>query len=713
MGSQNRSIRFKIFLLLLLPLLSLSALWGFALNLTVGDGQALLRANTLYQTIGVTSTDLGLQLQAERAQSAVAVTTRQLTQELGAQRAGTDKSVARFQKSAVEAGDAILPDLRGSLDTLNGELNRLGSIRADIDGGNSSRLTSLNEYNRVLDAIFRLYDHLISLPDLQIFQQASSLQAMGNAREIIAREHALVSGALIDHRVTEPELTEFTEYVATRKFLAARGQAGLDTALRKPYEQIFAGEAFRDFTAMETRIIATGAPPADAAAWNATVDRLTVQLDRLGVSSSEVLSGRALDAAGATMVKIGSAGGLGLIAVLASIIISVRFGRRLAGELAALRSAAVELSDERLPGLVDRLSRGEEVNVKEEAKPLKVSGAAEIVDVAKAFGSVQRTAVRAAVSQAAMRRGIGQVFLNLARRKQGLLHRQLALLDGMQRRTHDPDRLEELFRLDHLTTRMRRHAESLIILSGAAPGRAWRKPVPVVDIVRAAIAEVEDYTRVTVETMPGSALDGATAADLTHLVAELVENATIYSPPTTTVVVRGDLVSNGYAIEVEDRGLGLSAGEYAAFNALLANPPEFDLADSDRLGLFVVARLAERHGIQVLMRRSPFGGTTAIVLVPRSLVNDQAALTAGSDETPALPSRTKKKALAVVNGTHAGLPRRVKQANLAPQLKADEPPEPDPEEKTERSPDEVRDLFSAFQRGTQRAREEANEEGEA
>ncbi|MEV4896364.1 hypothetical protein AB0K48_44090, partial [Nonomuraea sp. NPDC055795] len=133
--------------------------------------------------------------------------------------------------------------------------------------------------------------------------------------------------------------------------------------------------------------------------------------------------------------------------------------------------------------------------------------------------------------------------LNLARRKQGLLHRQLSLLDAMQRRTHDPDRLDELFRLDHLTTRMRRHAEGLIILSGAAPGRAWRKPVPVLDIVRAAIAEVEDYARINVETMPGAALDGGAAADLTHLVAELVENASIYSSPETAVQVRGDLAA--------------------------------------------------------------------------------------------------------------------------------------------------------------------------
>src|SRR5690606_8719757 len=364
--------------------------------------------------------------------------------------------------------------------------------------------------------------------------------------------------------------------------------------------------------------------------------------------------------------------------------------------------------------LVRRLSKGEEIDVTEEAKPIAVTGSAEISDVAGAFGAVQDTAVRAAVGQAALRHGLGQVFLNLARRKQGLLHRQLALLDGMQRRTHDPDQLEELFRLDHLTTRMRRHAESLIILSGSAPGRAWRKPVPVIDVVRAAIAEVEDYTRVEVANMPRSAIDGSAAADLTHLIAELVENATIYSPPDTAVHVRGDRVSNGYSVEVEDRGLGLQPEEYEAYNRVLREPPEFDLADSDRLGLFVVAKLAQRHSINVLLRRSPFGGTTAIVFVPDRLITDQPELPeAKSDELPSLPGRTRKKALAVVSGTHAGLPRRVRQATLSSRLKDAPPPEPEPERKNERSPDEVRDLFSAFQRGTERAREEADEKGEA
>ncbi|MFI6388875.1 nitrate- and nitrite sensing domain-containing protein [Nonomuraea sp. NPDC050540] len=699
--------------MLLLPLLSLSALWGFVLNLTVGDGQNLLRANTLYQTIGVTSTDLGLQLQSERTRSVAAATTRKLTEDLGEQRARTDTSVSRFQKAAVEAGDAVTEEMRPTLDALNTELARLGSIRSDIDTGNSSRLSGMNEYNRVLDALFRLYDHLVTVPDLALFQQASSLQSMGNARELIAREQALVGGAVISGDLSPAEVTAMTEYVASRKFMHARGLAGLDVSLRQPYEEVFGGEAFLNFSATELSVVKTGRPPDNADEWNTAVTKLADQLDKIGASATGVIAERATDGATAIIVRIALAGGVGLVAVIASILISVRFGRRLAAELAGLRTAALDLAEVRLPRLVQRLRDGDEIDVKKEAKPLKVSGSAEITDVASAFGSVQRTAVEAAVGQATVRQGVSQVFLNLARRKQGLLHRQLSLLDAMQRRTHDPDRLDELFRLDHLTTRMRRHAEGLIILSGAAPGRAWRKPVPVLDIVRAAIAEVEDYARINVETMPGAALDGGAAADLTHLVAELVENASIYSSPETAVQVRGDLVSNGYVLEVEDRGLGLSPQEYAEINARLADPPEFDLADSDRLGLFVVARLAERHGLQVTLRASPFSGTTAIVLIPKRLVTEREALPPAPDEEPIeLPSRSSKrpKPLAVVGQPNDGLPRRVRQANLPAQLS--KPPDPPPPPTTERSPDEVRDLFSAFQRGTQRAREEADNEGD-
>src|SRR6202042_3369154 len=198
----------------------------------------------------------------------------------------------------------------------------------------------------------------------------------------------------------------------------------------------------------------------------------------------------------------------------------------------------------------------------------------EIAKVAQAFATVQRTAVEAAVGQANLRKGVNQVFLNLSLRNQSLLHRQLGMLDGMERRTSDPAVLADLFRLDHLTTRMRRHAEGLIIMSGATPGRGWRDPVPVVDVLRAAIAEVEDYVRVDVVSESPDLVAGIAVNDVIHLIAELVENATVFSPPNARIEIRADRVGAGLVAEVEDRGLGLSADEIDEINRLLANPSE-------------------------------------------------------------------------------------------------------------------------------------------
>ncbi|GGL55980.1 sensor histidine kinase [Planomonospora parontospora] len=811
MGSGNRSIRFKIFLLLLLPLLSLSALWGFVLNLTVGDGVALLRADSLYETVGVTSTELGRQLQSERTRTSTAISSRELTSGFGEQRARTDRALAEFLSAERTIGPDD-PELRASLNGLTDRLAKLPDIRSAIDGGRYTRLEALSHYNEILDAVFLLYDQLVSVPDLSIFQQATAMQAMGNAREMLAREDALISGALIDGRLSADERAAFAEHVAARRFLHARGLSGLDVTLSRPYREVFTSPAFERFLVTETAVVSGEglAPPAEARLWKETVAPLADRLDRLGAASSDALAERSRSLSFGVVTRIALAGGVGLAAVVVSIVISVRFGRRLAGELAGLRAAALDLADVRLPRLVARLRRGEDVDAAAEAPPIEAraaGGSAEVIDVAHAFGSVQRTAVEAAVGQADLRRGVSQVFVNLARRKQALLHRQLSLLDSMQRRATDPDGLDDLFRLDHLTTRMRRHAESLIILSGAAPGRAWRNPVPVVDVVRAAIAEVEDYKRVTVSPLPDALFDGAAVADITHLIAELIENATIYSPPQTTVTVRGDVVANGFAVEVEDRGLGLGALEYEEINARLADPPEFDLADSDRLGLFVVGQLAARHGIQVVLRASPFGGTTAIVLVPRAVLaelpsplsvtaeriprrsagprladgaGNAARLTGGAGNATAaggsapaalgpaptrsgtapssprgagLPRRTRTvppaspardasgrplaaPTLTVVNGLPDGglrnggakdpggpparettgpgsLPRRVRQANLAPQLRQDAP---EPEERAPeppaagRSPEEARALFSAFQAGARRGREEQEDD---
>ncbi len=316
---------------------------------------------------------------------------------------------------------------------------------------------------------------------------------------------------------------------------------------------------------------------------------------------------------------------------IAAFYLARRSSRNLTGRLLALRDESQALAEERLPAIMDRLHRGERVDTNSELPELRVEED-EIGDVAKAFNTAQRAAVDEAVQQTELRQGVNRVFLNIAHRSQTLVHRQLRLLDKMEREQEDPEQLSQLFKLDHLATRARRNAENLLILGGEAPGRTWHRPMPLIDVLRGAISESGDYTRVKRERIARVNLNGPAVADVIHLVAELVDNAAMFSPPHTHVRLSSEDVPNGVTIEIEDRGLGMTEAEFASANALLAEPPEFDvmrLNEKMRLGLFVVSHLAHRHGVQVHLRPSPYGGVQAIVLLPQELIS--------GDRTP-LPS---------------------------------------------------------------------------
>jgi signal transduction histidine kinase len=311
--------------------------------------------------------------------------------------------------------------------------------------------------------------------------------------------------------------------------------------------------------------------------------------------------------------------GAGLLVVITVIIRLAWFARRLAMEISSLTKTADALAGEQLPTIVTALRNGEQI-------PADDSGiwpdttVTEIAAASTAIADLYRAAVAAAAAEAALRHGFRQILISLGKRNQSLLHRQLRIIDGLEQQATNPAELADLFTLDHLTTRMRRHAESLTILSGAAAGRSWSGPVPVIDVMRAATAEVEDYTRVAVITDSEEAVTAQAVTDMIHLLAELIENATLFSPSTTRVEVRADRVANGFAIEVEDRGLGIPHEQLAQINARLANPPDFDLADADRLGLFVAGRLAARHGVHVTLTPSAYRGTKAVVVLPDSIV---------------------------------------------------------------------------------------------
>ncbi len=628
MGLRRRSLRLRIFLLVLIPLLSLLGLYIFVASITVGQALSEAHTRAADRDTGTPIGNFETQLYAERriAMIYVAAPAPQFLTQLDAQEAKTDR--ARSAMAAAVTSGATQSNASGpektAIDLLLKSAAGVGALRAEITAGTISKQQVLDSYNGVLTAAENVLKQVIySEPNTALVAQALALVRMADSENLLLQEDALLEGDMAARSFPVADRREFTELVGARRATVAAALPDLNANDRYFYDKDIDPQISDALNATEDAVIndthTTGPPPVQPATWGATVGAISTGFSNAGAQAGNDLVNRAQPVARAIYLRLFLAGGLGLLALIVSVLLSFWIGRGLVRQLAGLRAAALTLASERLPRVVARLRAGEDVDVSAEAPPIQTSGD-EIGQVGLAFNAAARTAVEAAVEQARLRNGISDVFRNLARRSQSLLHRQLTLLDSMERRASDPDELGDLYRLDHLTTRMRRHAEGLIILSGAAPGRAWRNPVRLVDVLRAAVAEVEDYTRVTVVTMTQAALVGPLVADVIHMIAELVENATVFSPPNTPVRLTGDMVARGFAVEIEDRGLGMNDEKLAEVNDRLVNPPEFDLSDSDRLGLFVAGRLATRHNIKIAMRLNPYGGTTAIVLIPRELV---------------------------------------------------------------------------------------------
>jgi len=645
MAGRRRSIRFRLLTILLVPVVSLVAIWGFAATVTVSRGLDLLRVSKVFDNVVMPLRSLISSLQQERLLSLVVLGNRHgslaESAQLHQQRAQTNQALANLERLALAPDvQEVTPELmRWQLNELRDQLNWLSDIRARVDGGHFTRLQTLEAYSTIIEDAQRVTDKLLIVPDLEVIDQVKAANMLSRSREALSQQAALIAGVVAANRITGEERTAFQQLITQRNLLYGLAFQQFDAELQQPYLELQNSETYTAFEAVErrvARVVRVERPlPDEARGWRATTDALVQRFDRLSLATNRTLAARAVPAANEIFLQIGITAALGVVALGLSFFISMRFGRRIADELVQLQRSALQLARERLPRVVERLRRGEDVAADGETETLVTSDIEEIHRVGEAFTTVQRTAVEAAVGQAELRKGVGKVFLNLARRNQSLLHRQLQMLDRLERRVEDPDILEDLFAIDHLTTRMRRHAEGLITLSGSIPARGWRNPVQFIDVVRAAVEEVEDYLRVDIAVPQGPALIGSAVTDVVHLVAELVENATIFSPPKTRVQVRGGMVGRGFVIEVEDRGLGMSREEYEQINRRLADPPEFDLADSDRLGLFVVGRLAARQHISVSLRPSPYGGTTAIILIPAELVVDTTAPPEGDGDAAA------------------------------------------------------------------------------
>ncbi|WP_329336269.1 nitrate- and nitrite sensing domain-containing protein [Streptomyces sp. NBC_01352] len=754
-GARRRrlgSIRLNLILLALVPSVTLAAVWALTTTQMFSEGLRLRSQTELSRSTGAMGTDATLALQQERGLSAAWL----------ASQPGARAALDRARKET----DAAVTQLVGHSDQLRrapariadrlysvvGSVGSLEYYRSQIDDPRDiTAEQALDQYTSIIDDQIHAFQELSQVDDGDLTSQAGPLVALEHAAELVSQEDALLTLAWPNGYVDEKTWTEFAEMVSTRRWIvedeilpSLRGSTKAQT------ERILQSAEWQTLQTVEDKVLAAR-PAGDArrvdlpvAARKQWTTALQTVSDRYGVLIRQQTSGlltRSADKADGLLLTAASLSAGGLVALLLCAGMSWRITRSLSRRLRGLRQATLGLAEERLPDVVRRLEKGETVDVDLAAPPLDY-GSDELGQVAQAFNTAQRTAVVTAVELADTRRGFQKVILGIARQSQNLVNLQLSQLDALEREHQDPDVLKGLYELDSTASQLRRYEENLVIISGEQPRRSWTEPVALADILRSAVGEVAEYRRVEVHTDEEVCLAPPAVADVIHLLAELIDNATVYSPAPSPVGVRASMVAKGLAVEVEDRGLGMSEDDYALLNAQLAGPSKFDvvaLADDLRLGMFVISRLAHRHGITVTLRPSPYGGTTAIVLIPHDVVVREPADAGKDGETDAKdvrnvpevpdselvkagpPSRTARPLTAARTAPAAAgaprsdglapLPRRVPQTSLVDELREDAAPAVE-DDLDDFTAERAASSLAGFQRGTFRARDEDADEND-
>jgi signal transduction histidine kinase len=472
-----------------------------------------------------------------------------------------------------------------------------------------------------------------AIEDADLRATASSYTALTRLTDAIALQQSLLvtaySAGHLDSGVRDRAVAamalEDTWRTQFEQGASPKALADYDGATRSP------SVAATDRLRSEVLALGPGAPvPDDGDLWFTSttrkVDLLAAVADAVGsdMSSTAEARGASAERTRVLLLVLGAAA-LALIAILATLL-----HRLVVRPIRDLTAAAHAVARDVLPRAVAVAHSSGPDAADDVAVPIQAPSRDELGDLTDAFNAVQRTAVGLAAEQATLRRNVSEVFVNLGRRTQNLITRQLDQIDHLEERTDDPDMLSDLFLLDHLATRLRRNAENMLVLAGAESPRPWARPVSIVNVVRAALAESTDYSRVDLVRVEPAAVLGAAVSDISHLLAELVDNALAFSPPTDRVVVTGRHIGGGrYDVVVEDGGLGMAPERLAQANARIAAPPADDFAVSRFLGLYVVGRLAGRHGAEVTLTDSRFGGVAAHVLLPTRMI-----VTAGDRPRP-------------------------------------------------------------------------------
>jgi signal transduction histidine kinase len=653
---KNWRVRSRLIALIVIPTIAAIVLGGLRVVTSINSAAEYERVRTSAElTAGLSNLVQNLQIERDLSGRFVARGRTVGRAELQQQHAEVDKVAKAVRTSIGAIIDSAATGNFGDRGTaeltlMRGRIDELKTVRDTATKSQLPALPTIAMYTRTINDLLALHDEIIQgVADQELTSSAAAFGALSRAKEQVSLERANLAVALAATSFSSEGLNAMLAARAQRDSELATFRSEATIVQRQLYDDTVSSqkkdraESIRARSlilalngAQLRRVTTVRGEGTDQTVW---YDAVTDTIERMRMVEKRIaedLITRSSDLQKTEQNGALLAGGLIALLLILVLIITTIMARSLVRPLRRLRTEALSIAGQRLPETVQSMREtGEPMSV--DVVPIGVASDDEIGEVARAFDEVHREAVRLAGQEATLRSNVNSMFVNLSRRSQTLVERQLSLIESLEQGEQDEGRLGSLFRLDHLATRMRRNSENLLVLAGQEPARRWSQPIPLIDVVRASLSEVENYERVNLQLSAGVAVVGTSVNDVVHLIAELVENAISFSPRETKVIVSSNRIDGGgVMVSVTDIGIGMTFDELTQANWRLANPPVVDVSVSRRMGLFVVGRLALRHGIRVQLRQQDSGGLTAMVLLPESLLS----LT-GNRQAPTGPSMSQ------------------------------------------------------------------------
>ncbi|MEU2163321.1 nitrate- and nitrite sensing domain-containing protein [Streptomyces chengbuensis] len=634
---RNWRISTRLVSLLALPVVAATTLGGLRINESMSDIEQLDHMQLLTKlTKEATALAEALQEERDHAAGPLANNGNVNAFEVTQPRRETDRRRESFLAAAVDigdtSGDEALESIHANVSQIAQQVTTIAKIRGTAYDSEDSTTQTVNRYNRLITSLLTLsQDMAQATNNPEMIKRTRALAAFSAAKEYASIQRAIIAAALPANAKTAGDMSENDRLTGDD---AAENEKQALASFKRIYaslggnaEELTAplvdgNSEIEEANGYAIRVLSrpSGLASAERRGYKDWTDQADTKIDAMNTIEKTLLGemeSKARELKQESQQDAIINGALILLVLGVSLVGAFVVARSMIRSLRRLQDTATKVAQDRLPELVKQLSEADPQDVDTTVESVGVHSRDEIGKVAAAFDDVHREAVRLAAEQALLRGNVNAMFTNLSRRSQGLIQRQLSLISELESREADPDQLSSLFKLDHLATRMRRNGENLLVLAGEEPGRRWTRPVPLVDVLRAAASEVEQYERIELASVPATDVAGRVVNDLVHLLAELLENATSFSSPQTKVRVTGHALPDGRVlVEIHDTGIGLSPEDLAAINERLASPPTVDVSVSRRMGLFVVGRLSLRHGIRIQLRPSDSGGTTALVMLP-------------------------------------------------------------------------------------------------